>query len=164
MQPSSDRDALVVSRANGSLLGLSMANADDSPAPQPEILAAIKGNVDVVKNILSEELGVTLDLDAASIEWIDGYINRNREAISEATRERLIDIFGSFLGEAIIQNHGGRWALHEGALGIHLQGKSWAFPFNKVEKQFKHGAGDSIRSFYTFVPKILDGSLSAAKS
>jgi hypothetical protein len=109
---------------------------------------------------MASELGVKLDLDEESIEWIDGYINRNRESLDNDTKEKLIDIFGSFLGEAIIKNFGGTWAIHDGSLGIHLNDESFAFPFSKVSKQMYEGPEDSIYSFYTIVPMVLDGSLS----
>ncbi len=132
-------------------------------SPRPEVLKAIKGNVEVVKTVLAEQLNVKLDLNEESIKWIDEYINRNRDGIEKETKERLIDMFGSFLGEAIIENYGGTWALHDGAVGIHLKEQSWAFPFSKVEKQMYNGPEDSIYSFYTVIPVILDGSLSSDK-
>ena len=132
-------------------------------SPRPEVLKAIKGNVEVVKTVLAEQLNVKLDLNEESIKWIDEYINRNRDGIEKETKERLIDMFGSFLGEAIIENYGGTWALHDGAVGIHLNEQSWAFPFSKVEMQMYNGPEDSIYSFYTVIPVILDGSLSSDK-
>lgn len=134
--------------------------ADELQRPSSEVLEAIRENVNVVKTVLSRELDVKLDLNEDSIKWIDGYINRNRDNLEKDTKERLIDIFGSFLGEAIINNYGGKWALYEGVVGVHLKGESWAFPFSKVEKQMYEGPEDSIYSFYRVVPMVLDGSLS----
>lgn len=133
------------------------------PSPPPETLDAIRGNVEVVKTVLAKKLDVKLDLDAESIKWLAGYINRNRESFNKETKERLIDILGSFLGEAIIKNYGGQWAINEGALGVHLKGKSFAFPFAKVSKQMYNGPEDSIYSFYRIVPMVMDGSISEKK-
>ena len=128
--------------------------------PDTNTLKAIQNNVELVKSSMKKELDVELDLDAKSIEWIDGYINRNSEAFEDSTKRNLVSVLGSFLGEAIIKNIGGKWALNNESLGIHLKGKSWAFPFSKVEKQLYDGPEDSIYSFYRVIPKILDGSLS----
>jgi hypothetical protein len=106
-----------------------------------------------------QELNGSLDLDSESIQEIDDYINRNRMSFSEEQKERLISIFGSFLGEAIIKNFGGEWAWYEEALGIHLKDESFVFPFSKVSKQINNGPEDSIYSFYNVIPMLLNGSL-----
>jgi hypothetical protein len=143
-------------------LGISSVTAEEKQLmlPDSQTLEAIRENVNLAKTVLGEQLGVKLDLDESSIKWIDEYINRNRDDLEKHTRERLIDIFGSFLGESIIKNYGGTWALNNGALAVHLKGESWAFPFSKVEKQMYQGPEDSIYSFYTIIPMLLDGSLS----
>lgn len=124
-------------------------------APTPETIEAIKANIEVVKSVFSQ-LDIELDLNEESIKWIAGYINRNRESITEDTKEKFIDIFGSFLGEAIIKNYGGRWELKEGVVGIQL-GNIWALPFSKTAKHIFDGPVDSIYSFYTVLPVLLAG-------
>ncbi len=101
--------------------------------------------------------GVALDYDAASVEWVDGFIERQRARFPGAEADGLVNVIGAFLGECIIRNFGGRWRESEGSWGVFFEGDTAAFPFAKVRKQFDHGreGGDSIRSFYEVIPVIL---------
>ena len=65
-------------------------------APDETTLRSIEKNVELVKNHFSEQLEVELDFNPESIEWIDGYINRNREKLDSDTVDNLSNIFGSF--------------------------------------------------------------------
>ena len=124
-------------------------------------LRSIEKNVELVKNHFSEQLEVELDFNSESIEWIDGYINRNREKLDSDTVDNLSNIFGSFLGATAIHVYSGAWSLNDGNLGIYFEdSNSWAFPFAKTQKQFRNGPEDSIYSFFSLIPKLLDGSLS----
>lgn len=97
-----------------------------------------------------EEFG----LNKQSVAWIEEFIERQRRR-SEAYdgENRLVDVIGSFLGEAIIADAGGEWTMTpEGGLGVVFDSGAAAYPFNKVAKQFRDGvdAGESILSFYDF--------------
>src|SRR5215467_4092384 len=53
------------------------------------------------------DLDVTLNYDDESLEYLDGYIARNRDAIREKTGGKyngLVNVIGAFLGECIIAN------------------------------------------------------------
>jgi hypothetical protein len=107
---------------------------------------------------LSEKLGVDLKYDRASVEWLDGYIERVRVHLDESSIDGLTGSIGSFLGECIIANYGGRWLESEGTWGVFFSeesDKNGAFPFNKVRKQLLNGAEDSILSFYDVLPVLL---------
>ena len=128
-----------------------MLTEENYPSPKQEVLKQIKENVDIVKSEMSDRLDVNLDLNGASIEWIDGFIDRNRESFNGKAKETLVSTLGSFLGEAIIKNFGGRWALNRGNLGIYWVGKLFVLPFVKVLKQMNNGPEDSIYIFYRYV-------------
>lgn len=107
---------------------------------------------------LSEKLGVDLKYDRASVEWLDGYIERVRVHLDGASVDGFTSSVGSFLGECIIANYGGRWLESEGTWGVFFSeesDKNGAFPFNKVRKQLLNGAEDSILSFYDVLPVLL---------
>lgn len=110
---------------------------------------------------LSERLGVHLKYDRASVEWVDGYIERVRLNLDESSMAGLTNSIGSFLGECIIVNYGGQWRESEGSWGVFFSernDRSAAFPFNKVRKQLLNGAEDSILSFYDVIPIVFDKS------
>jgi hypothetical protein len=110
------------------------------------------------------DLGVTLTYDEQSLEYLDGYIARNREAIREKTGGQprgIVNAIGSFLGECIIASYGGRWKQSEkGAWGVYFENNSAAFPFAKVQKAFSEdGHADSIASFYRISKLFQEGKI-----
>lgn len=107
---------------------------------------------------LSERLGVHLNYDRASVEWIDGYIERIRPNLEEAAVLGLSNSIGAFLGECIIANYGGQWRESEGTWGIYFDDKNAAYPFAKVEKHLLNGREDSILSFYEVIPIVFGKS------
>ena len=61
----------------------------------------------------------------------------------------LINTIGSFLGECMCRELGGKWKYQpNGQLAVEFSSGNAAFPFNKVEKHFANGAEDSILGFY----------------
>ncbi len=111
-------------------------------------LENIRKNADLVIKVIGENNGVNLAFDADSVEWLDGFIERQRENADEEKIQKLSSVLGSFLGECIINNFGGRWEQTEYGLAVTFDDGNAAFPFNKIEKQFRNGSDDSIFSFY----------------
>jgi hypothetical protein len=112
----------------------------------------------------SRELGVTLRYDEQSVEYLDGYIARNRAGIRKKTEGQysgVVNTIGSFLGECIIANYGGQWKQSEtGVWGVYFDDKNAVFPFVKVEKALgPEGEFDSIASFYSLSKLVRDGKL-----
>jgi len=115
------------------------------------------------------DLDVTLNYDDESLEYLDGYIARNRDAIREKTGGKyngLVNVIGAFLGECIIANHGGQWKQSDkGAWGIFFENGSAAFPFAKVHKAFSEdGQYDSIASFYRASKLFQEGKIGNSNS
>jgi hypothetical protein len=116
----------------------------------PEELEGIRGNAALIMRDLSPLTGFEVGLDERSVEWVEGFLERQRERGTEYA-EAIVDVVGSYLGEAIIAAAGGVWARQaDGWIGIRFSEKTWAFPFNKTRKQAQNGlaGGDSIASFY----------------
>jgi hypothetical protein len=115
-------------------------------------LAMIRANADLVVSELGPLSGIDFGYNAASVGWVDGYIERQRERLDNPeTAQNLVSVIGSYLGEAIIRTAGGAWGVHErDELGVVFASGDWCFPFSKVAKQIAHGAaeGNSVSSFY----------------
>jgi hypothetical protein len=111
----------------------------------------IAANAALVIQAFSEN---RLGFDERSVHWIDGYIERNREFWDKDMRDSLGNTLGSFLGECIRHNFGGKWDMTENGLGLMFDSANGVFPFNKVSKQIENGAGDSIVSFYDSISVI----------
>jgi hypothetical protein len=54
-----------------------------------------------------------LDNTPSTVEWIEGYISRNRDVFSEERRYGWAIAFGYMVGETIIAVHGGNWSHDE---------------------------------------------------
>lgn len=107
---------------------------------------------------LSENLGVNLKCDRASVEWVDGYIERVRPDLEEDALYGLSNPIGAFLGECIIANHGGQWRAAEDTWGVYFDEQNAAYPFAKAYKHLLNGSGDSILSFYDTIPVVFGKS------
>lgn len=118
----------------------------------------IQANAELVVKTFAESNDVKLHYDEKSVEWLDGYIERNRLKWDAETAEKLSNVLGSFLGECIRRNYGGDWQMSEKGygLGIVFSDGNVAFPFNKIKKQIENGNDDSIAGFYKTIPILFD--------
>ncbi|GAA4364735.1 hypothetical protein GCM10023185_34490 [Hymenobacter saemangeumensis] len=106
---------------------------------------------------LAEKVRSSLKLkyDANSVQFIEGFIERNKLEFEEADWPGLINSCGAFLGQCIIENYGGSWAQEEdGQITVAFDERNKVFPFATVSKQFANGLEDSIFSFYTVIPIV----------
>jgi len=130
-------------------------------------LATIRTNADLVVRELAELNGGDFGLDAGSVAWLEGFIERQRSSDTADVSQGLVNVLGCYLGEAIIAAVlGAEWSEDAaGALGVLFPTGDMAFPFNKVEKQLSEGLenGESILSFYnTSVNDVAAGKLGQA--
>ncbi|MDR2637979.1 MAG: hypothetical protein LBB55_06545, partial [Zoogloeaceae bacterium] len=126
-----------------------MSNNDDldglKPQPLPmEEVEQIRQAAEQLRDLFRENLQVELNYDEDSIAWLDGYIERARLRAGET--EGAVNLIGAFLGECLIRNFGGQWAIYDGMLGVAFDDRNVAFPYNKTAKQYANGAEDSILS------------------
>lgn len=112
---------------------------------------AIAANAELVKNTFEAQ---ELAFDERSVEWLDGYIERNRENWDDQGKKKLSNTLGAFLGECIRANFGGEWEMTENGLAITFDDGNGVFPFNKINKHITNGAEDSISSFYSSIAAL----------
>lgn len=114
----------------------------------------IRANAGLVVSIAWDNLDVDLDFDEEGVEWLDGYIERQRSGLPPEKRSRLVGTLGSYLGECIIHSFGGEWVEVDGRWGIRFDERHAAFPFAKVEKHLQSGPEDSVLSFFRAIPVL----------
>lgn len=114
----------------------------------------IKKNAELVIKIAGTELGKDIGYDRAGVEWLDKFIQGQYER-GEKDHDKLVQVLGSYLGEVIIHNYGGEWAVNDHGLGVRWGKDSWVFPFAKVAKQLNNGAEDSVLALYNVIPAVL---------
>lgn len=117
--------------------------------PSREQAEAIGGNVRLITDAFTDLSGKSLPPGRDGVVFLDGFINRQRKPDDEAQHDKLADMAGSYLGEALITEIGGRWVQDpESGLGVELTPKLVVFPFAKAAKHFANGATDSVLSFF----------------
>jgi hypothetical protein len=120
-----------------------------------ERLAQIKANVEFALQEFRELADKDVALDAASVAWVEGFIETARGryvGLEGGVPEGLIGLIGSYLGEAIIAETNGHWIEDDaGRLAVAFPNGDAVYPFDKVEKQFELGVagGESVLGFYT---------------
>lgn len=100
--------------------------------------------------------GFEFGYDAESVAWLDGYIERQRarDDITQELIESLVSVFGSYLGECVINCYGGYWENEDGQWRVSFNSHNAVYPFGKVRKQFQNGHEDSIKSFFEVIPVV----------
>jgi hypothetical protein len=124
----------------------------------------IAANVQMVIDELGELTDFDFGLDRRSVEWVDGFIERQRvrpESTPDVV-DRLASVLGSYLGECIAEATDGRWMnMPERGWAVELPNGTIAFPIGKVGKQFDNGPEDSVLGFYDVaVDYVATGGLS----
>ena len=102
----------------------------------------------------SQELTLTFDL-AGMTSLEEEYIPNLRN-VAQEDFPGFVFSMGCFVGECLIREYGGAWALVSdgtGKPGVAI-GDMIAFPFQKVEKFLKVSAQDSLVGFFMFVPAL----------
>jgi len=77
----------------------------------------------LVIEVIREKEDVELDYSAASILWLDAYIEQHRAELNEVDKIVLREKLGAFLGETIRQHYGGQW--------VKESGKHWMIAFGE---------------------------------
>lgn len=138
------------------------ADCDATPASKT-LQQDMVDTAERLRSMMMKGLDQSLDYDEASVEWLDGYIGRIREAFAD-DQGNLPVFFGAFLGEALRREHGGCWIEDEdGNLGLEIQPRFVVFPVNKASKHLANGDGDSILSFHRTVRTLLREKFSAER-
>lgn len=120
-----------------------------------EEIRQIRANAELVVNALAGETDFPFGFDAASVEWLNGYIDRIRaNEWTEEETDQLVNNLGAYLGEAIIAAYGGGWVRDQYSWAICWDERNCAYPFAKVFKHLKNGPEDSIYSFYTTIAAL----------
>ena len=114
----------------------------------------IQANAELVLKMATERLMVEVGYDETGVRWLDGYIDRNKNSVSEEQKAGLVNTLGSFFGECIRQTYGGTWSSDDESRFWFIQFSEGnaVFPFNKVEKHLNNGDGDSVLGLFTAIP------------
>lgn len=109
--------------------------------------------------------GIELDYSPKSLASVDRILgNFHAEGLSENQIGETVFSFGCYVGEVLVRNHSGRWAMPDssflGKLGgganmmcVELPNGSTWNPIGKAFKLLANGLQDSVVYFYTVATK-----------
>jgi len=118
------------------------------------LIDAIEENSRIAIELFANFQDDTLTYDEESVAKLDYFIEQKREVFNRDTIDRMVQVFGSFLGQCIRRNYGGEWDEIGEGIGVRFDEKNGVFPFGKVRKQFENGPEDSILSLYQMIPMV----------
>lgn len=114
----------------------------------------VRENAKFAMRHLSEARGAGVGLERSSVVWLESFIERQRERVSnEEARAGLVSVLGSFLGEVIVAAGAGSWGFDDkGALCVRLSSGENTYPFAAIDQQFEEGVdgGKSIMNVHDF--------------
>lgn len=132
-----------------------------SPGTCSPIVEGIKANAEASIEELAHLTDFEFGYHRESVAWLEGYLERVKAAgvFHGPGRDKLISVFGSFLGECIIRSCGGTWKQRDGVWGIAFDDETFARPFAAVTAQVDRGLTYGIRSFFDRVPITFIGCI-----
>lgn len=107
-----------------------------------------------IRVFFNVELRLALGYDRPTVEWLGGYIDRNRDVLSEDMKYGWALAFGYIVGEAMVRVLGGRWVQDD------RFADEWVVELpdgvgkaNPIGKAYKHlnSPHDSVSSFFDLV-------------
>src|SRR4051812_18555727 len=102
------------------------------------MIERIKANAEFTVQRMRPISQINFGYTRESVEWLQGYIEHLRQSGKldvPDLKDKLVSVFGSFLGECIVRCHGGVWTEREGVWCVAFGDDNCAFPFAKVLKQ-----------------------------
>ena len=120
------------------------------------MIERIQANAAMVRKFASDACDADIGFDEAGVRWLDDYIKGPAQRLDEPVKEKMVSMFGSYLGECIRQTYGGRWVEQpEYGWGMEIAKDFMVFPFNKVDKQMDQIEGDSVYGLFSSIGPML---------
>ena len=101
--------------------------------------ADFREDAQLVIDVLREKEQVRLDYSAASVSWLDAYIEQHRPALDAGDKRLLQEKFGAYLGETMRRANGGQWVIGSDDRWIIAFGeREKASPFEWIAEHLDH--------------------------
>lgn len=130
----------------------------------PPMLRSIRADTQAVMQTFGKRSGMTnFGFNNESVAYLDGLLDRTLTPTTpDATKEKLMNLFGAFLGECIVSRYGARWQFGPDSgprLTIAAKGGThFLDPFGKVAKRLTNGAEDSLSVYFgQLIPHVVGG-------
>jgi hypothetical protein len=116
---------------------------------------------DVVRNI-KKKYGVDIDFTPSSLQKLDKLITVHHSPETLKSEAILVE-YGSYLGEVIIRNLGGKWKIHDDPKDCVIVGVSnldALTPMHRIMKRLLEDEETSLHSYYVTLEEIVNASIS----
>ncbi len=112
----------------------------------------MKKEAEIYVNIIKEQNNIKLNYAEKDLDAIEEVIEADIEIEHTEDYQGTIQVLGSYLGETLIRNFGGRWVEDKtfNTPAVEINSIKF-FPHAKVHKRFENGKSDSLTSFYRFI-------------
>jgi len=111
----------------------------------------------LVIEVIREKEDVELDYSAASILWLDAYIEQHRAELNEVDKIVLREKLGAFLGETIRQHYGGQWVKESGSHWMIVFGeRGQTSPFDMISDHLNNQ--NSLTQLFRHIPDRIKAS------
>lgn len=128
-----------------------MLSEEDNKVIQKLIDGAVK---------LLNHIKMDVDYGLISLEWMERFIDNERNNYSEEIKRHIMATFGAYYGECIRLTYDGRWVKTDYGWAIELTHKNGSVVvscFGKVEKWMQSGeTGDSFVAMFKAIPRLLE--------
>ncbi|MGY3265592.1 hypothetical protein [Lysobacter sp. HA35] len=122
----------------------------------------LRSYADNLLQSLRSNVSPSLGYDAESIKWLSDDVSAQRAAYSGEPKVKVANIYGAFLGTAIIEHYkalNGRWVENQEGMGVLLPEHSKiVFPITRVFKQIEDGDDYSMLSIFLAIPQLVDAA------
>jgi hypothetical protein len=103
--------------------------------------------------------GIELDYSPASLEICDRLVDEGWSDGAPARVDAVVNLFGAYLGEVIIRNLGGQWAIDE-KFGLCVAGigkiGGRALPVVQAGRRFMQGRQALLSSYYRSIADVVE--------
>ncbi len=120
------------------------------PGTYSPAVEGLKANAEAAVEELSHLTEFPFGYNRASVVWLEGYLERMNAAgvFNGPGRDKLISIFGAFLGECIVRTCGGAWKKRGGPWGIAFDEDHFTRPFAAIVAQLDRGRNCGIARYF----------------
>ena len=114
---------------------------------------------------IRDTFGKDLKKDGQSLSQLDSIIAQGWKGKRPEMFEEVVSSFATFLGEALIEVHGGEWVwCDEGdPFAVVLSDGTIVFPYSKIRRRFENGMEDSIGFFLQILEQEIGQRLSGRR-
>src|SRR5690554_2770715 len=126
----------------------------------------VEANAQLVLDMARDQFALALACDRDGVVWLNQYIEQQHQQGDPNLHDQLVSVLGSFLGQCVVQTHGGSWQKTDGQWAVVFSPGHAVYPFEKVRKHLAYGQanGDAVLPFFDAIPALFGLENAAGQS